>query len=160
MLRALWVCLALALSGSAHADTWATFGFLSAHSEPGYNGFNPGLGIEHEIGKRATVVAGAYENSYSERSRYIGAGLVATTVHDVRLGIVAGVVDGYRDHYRYSEVCDPACHYENPSPQHVKVMLVPTASINRKWWGANVSIMPAIASGATVLSLQFKVRLP
>jgi hypothetical protein len=165
LLTLLGLIVLATVSTTARADTWLTFGFLSLHDAPGYNGANYGLGIEHEIGERAALVAGAYENSHHERSRYVGANIVAAKVRGVRLGATVGAVDGYRHRWSRPVTCNPytnnICGHEIVAgEQKVAPLLTATAAINGKRWGVNVALVPPGGSKEpTAIAIQLKRRI-
>lgn len=75
---------------------------LSRHGEPRswvhrdreWNEVNPGLGVQ--VGGRAFITAGVYENSYAELSPYAGAGYAVVKGETFELGLLGGVADyGY-----------------------------------------------------------------
>lgn len=166
MMRCLFVFLLLSCSPAFAGDTWVTFGFLSLHDEPGYNGANYGLGIEHRVGDRVALVAGAYENSHHERSRYVGANVVAASVRGVHLGLTVGAVDGYRDSYDKppslpcNQGVNRSCGDSSEHETGTRPLLSPTAAIHGKRWGANLALVPPVGKdGAAAIALQIKYRI-
>lgn len=162
LLTLLGLIVLAVFSTSARADTWLTFGFLSLHDAPGYNGANYGLGVEHEIGERVALVAGAYENSRHERSRYVGANVVAAKVRGVRIGATFGAVDGYRDNYDAAPPCPlkPYCDKVRGRDQSVRALFTPTAAVHWRRWGANVALVPAAGKdSSTAIAVQIKRRI-
>ena len=165
VLLTLLVLIVLAtISTTARADTWLTFGFLSLHDSPGYNGANYGLGVEHDLTDRIALVAGAYENSHHERSRYVGANIVAAKVRGVRLGATVGAVDGYRRRSAHYDLCAPdvaeQCLFRRVGKNEVRAMVMPTAGFERKRWGFNAVIAPALGDkGGNALAIQLKRRI-
>ena len=150
---------ALVLSPAGMAETWATFGFLSLHDQPGYNGENYGLGIEQDVGERVAVVAGKYRNSRDLPSQYAGVTFASPLTEGVDIAITAGVVDGYPDD------CDWKCRSSDPFDDSVPTrgphpLLLPTIQLNGQRFGANIALAPPIGKdGATAIAIQFKVRL-
>lgn len=65
------------------------------HAEPGYRTATPGIGI---LCKQADTLLGAglYSNSIGNLSKYAFAGWQPLQLGQVKLGVIAGVVDGYR----------------------------------------------------------------
>ncbi len=66
------------------------------HAEPGYRGDTPGLGVLCRNESSVLVGAGIYSNSIGNISKYAFAGWQPLQLGDVKLGFVAGAVDGYR----------------------------------------------------------------
>lgn len=63
-----------------------------------YNEVNPGIGIIKHTGDKSYATAGYYKNSFSEPSYYAGLGYDEKFGDDyyAKLGVVAGVVSGYK----------------------------------------------------------------
>lgn len=77
---------------------WLTLGWLSWHvdREERKNGLNYGLGVEAELSDRWALSAGAYRNTFDETSVYAGALWRFWRADSVSLGVMLGVVNGYR----------------------------------------------------------------
>jgi hypothetical protein len=90
-----WTRWAVVSLGSLHADRAA-----------GYNGINPGLGIEID---RADwkLGAGVYHNSLRRTSIYASAGYTPLHVGPVHLGAFAGLATGYNFRWQGKHI-DPA----------------------------------------------------
>jgi len=146
----------------ASAAVWLTFGFLSLHDAPGYNGLNYGLGVEYQL-DRTAIVAGAYENSHNERSRYAGVNVTMAEVSGVRLGATLGAVDGYRERDSKFDLCAPdgaeQCRVMVEGKPEVSPLITPTASFDGESWGANVVLAPAMGDTGNAIALQLKKRI-
>jgi hypothetical protein len=144
----------------ASAAVWITFGFLSLHDAPGYNGLNYGLGVEYQL-DRTAIVAGAYENSHNERSRYAGVNVTMAEVSGVRLGATLGAVDGYRD--SKFDLCTHGgaekCRVMADRNPDVSPLVTPTASFDGDRFGANVVLAPAMGDTGNAIALQLKKRI-
>jgi hypothetical protein len=92
--------LALLLPLIAQAgDLWVTAMVGSKHyaDSSKYNEQNFGLGLEYHVNEDWSLVGGAYKNSLSKESHYLGAAYTPLHVTDsIKVGIVAGVIDGYK----------------------------------------------------------------
>lgn len=77
-------------------DTYLTFNIGSYHvnAEKKYNQKNYGLGVEHHIGD-FSLSGGIYYNSYYRTSLYTLGGWTPLEVAGVKVGILAGVANGY-----------------------------------------------------------------
>ncbi len=140
---ALLVLAAILSSTGAHADTWLSLGGVSIHSRPGFNGINPGVGIEHDLSDRSFVAGGVYKNSEFETSKYLGYGRRAPINRAVSAGIIVGAVDGYAR-----------------SNRDFIPMAAPFLSINGETVGANIIFIPSVFKGMpSALSLQIKVKI-
>lgn len=130
--------LALALilvSGVAFAGDWLTASVASYHIERhGQNQFNPGIGIEHQVGPSWRAVAGGYQNSSNNLTLYAGGVRSLYRFGPVQLGTMAALATGYSS---------------KPIP-----IGGPVLSIEGKHAGVNVILIPA-AGG--VFGLQLKV---
>lgn len=82
------------------ASWWLNAGAVSYHATPGFNGVNPGLGIDARWTDDLAITAGVIRNSESSTSRYAALGYTpwhptlpfAGTVH---VGAALGAIDGY-----------------------------------------------------------------
>ena len=90
------VCAALSSAACASPTVWLNLGALSVHSAPGYNDVNPGFGLEVRTSDTWAFTAGELKNSQRRRSRYLAAEFTPLQAGPVRLGLVAGAIDGYR----------------------------------------------------------------
>lgn len=67
-------CLAAILLASCvtaqSQDRWLHVSGRSWHDQPGYNGHNWGLGLEHRINQRWSAAAGMYHNSLDRTTAY------------------------------------------------------------------------------------------
>lgn len=80
---------------------WINTGAVSWHAEPGFNGTNPGLGIDARWSDTWGLSAGVLRNSQSRWSRYLVAGYTPwhptlPLIGQTHVGVAAGTVDGYR----------------------------------------------------------------
>lgn len=79
----------------ANAETYLQINGASVHSKPGYNGFNPGLGIEHEVSENWNIAAGWYYNSNYKGTAYGYGRYSYFKSGDWDLGIAVGAATGY-----------------------------------------------------------------
>ncbi|WP_144267369.1 hypothetical protein [Comamonas thiooxydans] len=134
---------------------WVTSGFVSKHldsrKEPkrrGYNESNEGFGAELQLNRNWGVVLGTYENSYYATTRYVQGVWMPDATRTfigpvaVKLGLAAGVVDGYakRNHGDWT----PA--------------VMPVLSFEWKNLGANILFAPSTRGSDPVIALQFKIK--
>lgn len=68
---------------------------VSAHSEPGFNNTNQGLGIRWEDRKGDGFTAGTYRNSEYGQTRYAGFTFNIYDAERTRLDLMVGGADGY-----------------------------------------------------------------
>ena len=128
---------------SIAGDTWIAASVASHHfdREGDHNERNWGVGVEHGIAPQVRLVAGAYRNSLYDTSHYAGANWTPLVFGPVRLGVMAGAVDGYNaNHGRYIPV------------------VVPLLSVEQGRVGANLLYLPRYKDDAGVIGLQLKYR--
>jgi hypothetical protein len=128
---------------SIAGDTWIASSVTSYHFDrsAGYNERNWGVGIERGIAPDVRLIAGVYRNSLYRESTYAGASWTPFAAGPVRLGVLAGVVDGYKaDHGRFVPIAMPLVTYE----------------IGRA--GANLIYLPHYKDDGGVIGLQLKYR--
>jgi len=137
--------LAIALlPGIAQAATYLNLGGVTWHSDPRFNGRNPGIGIQHDISVTDFIAAGIYKNSDFATSSYGVAGRRLISDGVVAAGFFIGVVDGYK--YR---------NHGDFAPFAAPFVMVDGHRI-----GVNlVFIPPAQKGGAAALSLQIKIMV-
>jgi hypothetical protein len=148
----------LSASFSSHADVfsmieskplsevWLNPGFYSYHFQKnaGFKNNNFGIGAEYRYSTVNSVTVGTFTNSDYKNSRFLGWYWQPVAVGPVRLGAVAGVLDGY------------------PKMRNGGwfAAAIPTASYENQRVGANVLIVPSYQNrlhGA--ISLQLKVKV-
>ena len=146
-------CGAAQAQSQANEDTafeanrlWLNAGFYSAHfdTDKGLRNANPGLGFEYRLNNDWSATAGRFINSDSAHSSYVGAYYQPWTVSGVKLGVVAGVFNGY-----------PKAFNGGWFPA-----VLPVASWEGERFGLNVALVPPLKDrlyGA--VSFQLKVRL-
>lgn len=78
------------------AETYVQINGASIHSQPGYNGGNLGLGLEHDVTKDWSVAGGFYKNSEYRDSVYAYGRWTAYRDEHWNLGIGLGAVTGYK----------------------------------------------------------------
>lgn len=123
---------------------WLGLGGVSIHSKPGYNGQNPGLSIQHDIGPKTFLAGGFYRNSERSISHFLVAGRRLASYKAFSGGFVAGMVDGYW----------------NRNEGRMDILLAPYASWEGDTLGADlILIPPAEKHGAAALAIRVKVRL-
>jgi hypothetical protein len=137
---------------SAHAEfdasrLWINAGFYSAHfdTDQGLRNANPGIGFEYRIDDTWSATAGRFRNSNNANSNYVGAYYQPWTWAGVKLGVVAGVFNGYPN--AYGGGWFPA--------------LIPTASLEGQHWGLNVALVPPLKDrlyGAVSFQLKYRFQ--
>lgn len=89
------LALALVLVDSVQAQSWLLVSGVSWHNQAGYNGLNPGLGVEVQVSPGRTVAGGIYYNSEYKTSVY---GLAKYQIWQQgawQMQINGGLVSGY-----------------------------------------------------------------
>ena len=124
------------------ADTWMNIGGGSVHAchSCGYNNFNPGLGLQHDINPDLRVLGGVYYNSYYKATVYAGIGYQPLQYGMMRFGVMGGLVTNY-------------IHLEVP------VMLLPALSVEGKKFGIDILGFPSIGSRTGLITANLKYRL-
>lgn len=126
------------------AETWVTVGIASYHFDrsAGYNERNIGVGIEHDFNSDHAVSAGAYRNSINRVSRYALYRWTPIHVGHVRIGVLAGAVDGY---HRNGGGIAPA--------------FAPTLTLDTRPIGISLIVIPGVSNDvSTAVGLQAKLR--
>ena len=133
------------LATTCRADTWVSVGGGTNHfcHTCGYNGFNPGLGIQSDDYLPVTdtrLIAGGYYNSFRRTSLYAGVAYQPIRYGIVKAGLMGGVVTNY------------------PNLQ-VPVMVLPVISIEGDRVGLDIVGAPSVNkySGLVALNLKFKL---
>lgn len=78
------------------AQTYLQVNGASLHDQPGYNGFNPGLGIEQVVSKNWSVAGGWYYNSEYRNSLYAYGRYSIYRQGAWDAGLAVGAVSGYQ----------------------------------------------------------------
>ena len=80
-------------------ELWLNPGFYSYHfqKDKGFNNSNFGLGGEYRFTTTSAAMLGIFDNSDRQTSRYIGWLWQPLASGPVRIGAVAGAIDGYPD---------------------------------------------------------------
>ena len=153
---ALLAMLTLALSAHAGpfkriqsqpiSEVWLNPGMYSWHfnRHKGLNGSNFGFGAEYRYSTVSSVTAGVFDNSDRRTSHYLGWYWQPVAMGPLRIGAVAGAIDGY-----------PKMRNGGWFPA-----VIPTVSMEYGRIGMNLMIIPGYKDrlyGA--LSLQIKVRV-
>lgn len=137
--------LALVLPGLAFADTWIDFSVSSYHFDRSvdHQERNWGIGLEQSITKEVNFVIGSYNNSEYLRSHYIGISYLPLQYNGVKLGFVAGMVDGYPNlqNGHYGPLAAPLLSYE-----YGKV-------------GFNIIVIPPVDKTIGVIGMQIKFKV-
>jgi len=129
-------------------EVWLNPGLLSYHFDRSkhYRDFNYGAGAEMILSPDHALLAGIYENSESETSRYLGyqwrplhwqpSGL------RVSAGIAVSLIDGYPSESNGGWFVAP----------------LPTVSVEGEKFGANFVLIPNVHNGAAV-AVQLKMKV-
>ena len=152
MFGAVWPALATGAEGDAGFNTrvWLSPGIYSRHFDQSKNlrDGNPGLSAEVDLARDHSVLAGTYINSNRARTQF--AAYAWRPLHwqvagvDVRAGGLVGAFDGYPNYRNGGWFVAP----------------LPMLSIEGRYVGANVSIIPTIRNrldGALSVQLKFRV---
>ena len=147
-------CGAAQAQSQANEDTafeanrlWLNAGFYSAHfdTDKGLRNANPGLGFEYRLNNDWSATAGRFINSDSAHSSYLGAYYQPWTVSGVKLGVVAGVFNGY-----------PKAFNGGWFPA-----VLPVATLEQGHWGLNVALVPPLKDrlyGAVSFQLKYRFK--
>lgn len=105
------------------------------------NEVNPGLGFEHQLSDTSKAIGGFYRNTEGRNSMYGGVNYSPVSVGPVQLGANLGLLSGY-------------------SAAPVIPMIAPTASLEGKDYGLNLTFMPNPKDWKTsAVGLQVKRRV-
>ena len=113
----LYMVLAAIFPRQAQAEEptlWITSGMWSQHPNEDhyhYNQTNYGWGLAYENGNH-TWVAGRYDNSLNQDSKYIGVINQPWRYRDLRFGYLAGFVSGYTKTPKFQMAVAPVVSYE------------------------------------------------
>ncbi len=79
------------------ANLWLNPGFLSYHIDrsAGFRSENWGIGLQSNLRDNVSVLGGTYINSDYRRSHYAGVAWQPFSWHDVKIGMVGGLLEGY-----------------------------------------------------------------
>ena len=127
-------------------ELWLNPGFYSYHfqKDKGFNNSNFGLGGEYRFTTTSAAMLGIFDNSDRQTSRYIGWLWQPLASGPVRIGAVAGAIDGYP-------------HMRNGG---WFAAVIPTASFEYGNIGANLLFVPSYKDrlhGAISLQVKFRV---
>ena len=128
------------------SELWLNPGFYSYHfqKDKGFNNNNFGLGGEYRYTTTSAAMLGIFDNSDKQTSRYIGWLWQPLVSGPIRIGAVAGAIDGY------PHMLDGGWF----------AAVIPVASFEYKNIGANLLFVPSYKDrlyGA--ISLQVKLRV-
>ncbi|MDD5056380.1 MAG: hypothetical protein PHQ60_00810 [Sideroxydans sp.] len=79
-------------------NLWINPGLLSYHfdRDAGFRDLNSGFGVQSDVSDRLTLMAGNFINSDHGRSNYAGLAWQPLTWHALKIGLSAGILDGYQ----------------------------------------------------------------
>ena len=95
-MRRILLLALIVFSTNCLAEDYVRFTGLSWHNTPGNNPINAGAGIEIEHNKDWSWTGGAYRNSEYNWSWYAGARYTFYKDTDWNIGLMGGLVTGYR----------------------------------------------------------------
>lgn len=126
---------------------WLNFGGMSQHFKNAgkFNQQNAGFGMEYAIDKERSLVIGEYRNSVHKDTRYIGGAWMPLGYGLVKVGALAGLVDGY-----------PKMRGGGFFP-----VLLPLVAVETKYVGVNLTVMPSIpgqVSGCVAVQMKYRFR--
>lgn len=125
---------------------WLNPGLYSYHYDQSkdFNAINIGFGAEYQFSTVASITAGFYRNSYSNSSKYLGAYWQPLAVGPLRVGMVAGLFNGY----------------DNTNNGGWFPAVLPAISLEGDWLGCNVILIPTIPNRISgSISVQLKVKV-
>lgn len=99
----------------------------SLHGSAGYSGDTPGAGLSCEWGAYIAA-AGAFKNSEENLSRYAVGGLTLGSVGPLKLGAVAGVIDGYKRGGQWQPVAAGLVSLDMGHGLGLRFMVIPRVS--------------------------------
>jgi hypothetical protein len=136
------VLFLLVVGSVCKADTWLGVGGGTVHfcHNCGYNNFNPGLGLQHDVGTDLRLIGGVYYNSYYRASVYGGVAYQPLKHGPFRFGIMGGVVSNYED-------------------LKIPVMALPALSIEGTRIGVDILGFPNVGSRTGLITANFKYKL-
>ena len=135
--------LFLLLLNTACAETWVSLGGVTQHfcTTCGYNGFNPGLGVQQDFySDDLRLIGGVYYNSYYKASFYGGAAYQPLQYGPVKIGFVAGLVSNYPN-------------------LKVPAMALPVVSIEGDRVGVDILGGPSVANRTGLVTVNFKFKI-
>lgn len=140
------IALAFALLAPIAAqagDVWLNINAVSHHfnTEHKFNQNNVGVGVEYQHGDYLAM-AGRYNNSMGYPSRYALAGWLPLQYGPVRLGALAGALDGY-----------PAINGGKVGPAAALL-----AQIAGDRVGVNLMLLPPFKGAPLTAGLQFRIK--
>ena len=135
----------LLISNSCLADTWISIGGGTDHfcHTCGYNGFNPGLGIQTDDYLKiedTKLIAGGYYNSFHRTSMYAGVAYQPIQYSIFKAGLIGGLVSNYPNLL-------------------VPLMLLPVVSIEGEQVGVDVLGSPSMGNYSGLVSINVKFKL-
>ena len=132
----------ISICSVACADTWLSMGGGSVHvcHTCGYNNFNPGVGLQHDVGADLRVLGGLYYNSYHKTTVYAGAAYQPLQHGAIRFGVMGGLVTNYKN-------------------LRVPVMALPALSIEGTRFGIDILGFPSVGSSTGLITVNAKYRL-
>jgi hypothetical protein len=127
-------------------SAWINPGLVSHHfnRSSNLNGNNYGLGVQLALSQANSVMAGRFRNSHDASSRYLSWLWQPYSIGPVRVGLMAGAMDGY------------------PKMKNGGWFMVamPVASLEYQMVGVNLTVVPSYKDklyGA--VAVQFKLRV-
>ena len=125
---------------------WLNAGMQSYHydNDPHLNNNNIGFGAEYVFSTVASATLGGYKNSNSKHSNYAGIYYHPLSAGPIQLGFVGAVINGY----------------EGVNKNGYFPALIPAASFEKGWFGANLLFIPSVGDKIKgVISLQLNLKV-
>jgi hypothetical protein len=125
---------------------WINPGLYSYHfdEKQDFNPINIGFGVEYQFSTAASITAGFYRNSYYQHSNYIGTYWQPIALGPFKLGMVAGIFNGY----------------DNTNNGGWFPAALPAVSLEGELFGFNLIVIPTIPNRiAGSVSLQLKLKV-
>lgn len=96
MTKLLALCCLIFFNVTCHSQTYVQLNGISVHDRSGYNGFNPGAGLEQGITDRISLAGGWYYNSEYSGSTYAYGRYAVYKKDSWDIGVALGAVTGYQ----------------------------------------------------------------
>jgi len=95
-MKFLFAILCVIVCNLALGETYVQLNGISAHDQPGYNGLNYGVGVEHTVTNNWTMAGGWYYNSERRGSTYAYGRYAVYKQDRWDIGVAIGAVTGYQ----------------------------------------------------------------
>lgn len=148
-MRPILAALLICSSAAALADgTWLTASLGSYHVDRNdYCEINPGVGLEHGLGRDVRFITGSYQNSLCKPSSYLGASYMPLALRGgLRAGAAVIAATGYQ--------VDRDTKRDKPV-----FAVLPTLAYEGRRYGVNLVLMPPFDEFKGAIGVVVKLRL-